>query len=988
MAERGGPAVYSIAAHRGFADALVAGLVSRYAVEGFGLARLTLLLPSTRAVRTVTEACIRHFGENGYRGMLLPRMAVAGDLDLDETLGSLLDPLGAAEIPPAVDPTWRWLRLAGILERIEPDGARGAALFKLAREMGRTMDRLLVEDVAPEKLRDAQVLDLYPELAGHWQDSLRRFATVQAHWLAELQAMGRLDAAARRNRLFDHAASQWRESPPTTPIVAAGVTSAAPALARLLRVVSELPQGAVVLPDFDLTMDDAAWDELGCAGAPAGPGREPFAKGDAVAHPQYHLKLLLNRMGVARSEVEPWHRKGPGAARPERSHAVSAIFLPPEASKVWVSLEPAQRHMAGIRLLEAPNPEAEAQAIALATREALEVPEQRVAIVTPDRTLARRIVHHLRRWHIEADDSAGRPLAQTTAGRLFLLLAELIAERAAPVTLVGLLGHPLVRRGEERRAWLRSLRAFDRHLRGPRPAPGVETLRNKANEAGASDWWAEAESLIAPLFDLPAEMPLSELLDLLAATAEALCGQALWGQEDGRTLASFVEDLRLHARSAGTCLDPQDLHGVLADAMEGRAVRPPYGGHPRVAIYGLLEARMTRADLVICAGLNEGSWPARPAVDPLLAPAVLRALGVPGADFRIGLAAHDLAGALGAPRVLLSRSERDADGPAIASRFLLRVKALLGDLLDRYEDKSLPALARALDDAPLAPRYEKPDPEPSPEQRRQRISVTALDRLRSDPYQFYAGEILRLKELDLLDAEPTPAWQGNLAHDILEHWHEHGGDLVTIAGDKLREMDHHPLTRALWEPRLMKGLEWVEAEIASDPARKPVLWEKWGEVAHRGVTLFGRIDRLDRLEDGTYAVVDYKTGSPPSGKQVEQGYALQLGTLGLMVGLGGFAKEGIHGEATKFEYWSLAKDSKSKSETGFGYVQTPLLEGSKRSGILPGDFIPQAHRYLDDALDRWILGSEGFTARLNPDAKVYNSYDQLMRLDEWLGREE
>ena len=64
---------------------------------------------------------------------------------------------------------------------------------------------------------------------------------------------------------------------------------------------------------------------------------------------------------------------------------------------------------------------------------------------------------------------------------------------------------------------------------------------------------------------------------------------------------------------------------------------------------------------------------------------MLRALGVPGADFRIGLAAHDLAGALGAPEVVLSRARRDAAGPAIASRFWLRVQALLGeDLLPRH----------------------------------------------------------------------------------------------------------------------------------------------------------------------------------------------------------------------------------------------------------------------------------------------------------------
>ena len=985
--DRGGPNIYSIAAHRGFADALVAGLVPRYSEPGLGLARLTLLLPSTRAMRTVTEAFIRHFGATGAQGMLKPRMVAIGDLDLDETLGSLLDPLGAADIPPAVDPTWRWLKLAELLRDVMGDNApQGPALFNLARDTAQTMDRLLVEDVAPEELLQERVLDLFGDLAEHWQTTLHRFATVQNRWLKELDARKALDAAARRNRLFEHAAFRWKEHPPETPIVAAGVTSAAPALARLLRVVAELPAGAVILPDLDLSLGADVWSELGCAGAPAEPGGPPFAKGDAITHPQYHLKLLLNRMGIALGEVQAWHRKGQGAARPERSHAVSAVFLPPKASQTWVDLPPEKRHLSGVRLLETPNPEAEAQAVALAAREALEHPEQRVAIITPDRSLARRIVHHLRRWNIEADDSAGRPLTQTTAGRLLLSLAQVVAERAAPVSLVALLGHPLVRRGERRREWLGSLRGFERALRGPRPAPGLAPLAAVAEEAQAGEWWAEVEAIIAPLLEAEASRPLAELLDQLAHVGEALCGEDLWAQEDGRALAAFVEDLRQQARAVGTRADPQDLDGILADAMDDVAVRPPYGGHPRIAIYGLLEARMSRAELVICAGLNEGSWPARPSVDPLLAPAVLRALGVPGADFRIGLAGHDLAGALGAPNVILSRSERDAQGPAIASRFVLRVKALLGDLVERYEDNYLPRLAQALDDAPLAKRYPQPEPLPTPQQRRQRISVTALDRLRSDPYQFYASAILGLKDIDALDAEPTPAWQGQLAHDILEKWHTNRGDLFAIADASLGAMNHHPLTRALWEPRLLKALEWVKSELESDTGRKAVLWEKWGSFQRKGIEIFGRIDRLDRLSNGDFAVVDYKTGSPPSGASVAAGYALQLGTLGLMVGEGGFANEGIQGEASAFEYWSLAKHK--QSDTGFGFIATPLKIPPKRSGIEPEDFLPEALRFLDEALDDWILGEQPFTARLNPDAPGYDTYDQLMRLQEWLGREE
>ncbi|MES2698143.1 MAG: PD-(D/E)XK nuclease family protein, partial [Pseudomonadota bacterium] len=860
---------------------------------------------------------------------------------------------------------------------------KGSALLNLAWQTGQVMDRLLAEEVAPESLLEPQVLDLLPDMAEHWAKSLATFITVQHRWLDELDANGQVDAATRRNLLFRVAADRLRANPPPGPLVAAGVTSAAPALAYLLRTIADLPQGAVILPDLDLTVADHVWDELGAAGDPA--EDSPFGKGDAVTHPQYHLKVLLNRMGIARGEVRPWHRAGLAAAPPERSHAIASLFLPPLASRDWASLPSEKRSLAGVRLMECAHPEEEAQAIALLIRQALAEPEKRVALVTPDRGLAGRVVQHLRRWHIAVDDSAGRPLAQTAAGRVLLLLAEVMAQHAAPVPLMALLGHPLVRRGDQREEWLKAVRALEMRLRGPRPQPGLAPLIDLAKKAGVADWWAGVAPLLDPLLASGEDLPLADALDLLVVAGEALCGTGLWAEADGRALARFIEALRTNARLTGITLLRDDLPAALRDAMDREAVRPPYGGHPRVAIYGLLEARMTRADLVICGGLNEGSWPAAPSTDPVLAPAILRALGVPGADFRIGLAAHDLAGALGAPQVVLSRARREAGGPAIASRFWLRVCALLGDdLLPRHLESATVLLARTLDSGAISPPHPRPSPRPSAEQRREELSVTALDRLRSDPYQFYAQKVLRLRELDLLDAEPTPAWQGTLAHAILEDWHEGKGTMAELADKHLAEMDAHPLMRALWRPRLLKALEWVQAEVEGNPARVPIAWERDGKLEYRSVTIKGKADRIDRLADGSLAIVDYKTGTAPSDKSVEKGFAMQLGTLALLAMRGAF--EGVSGRPTAFEYWSLGKNA--DSATGFGKITTPLKTGSKRGGVPPENFLPEAQRYLDEALDKWILGTEGFTARLNPDAKVYAEYDHLMRLDEWLGREE
>ena len=1002
-----GPKVYSIAAHRGFADALVAGLVPRYAEGDLGLARLTLLVPSGRAARTISEAFVRHTGETGEAGMLMPRMVTVGDLDLDEALGALLDPLGASDVPPAVEPTRRWLELARLLEvEMEALGKPplpGAARLRLAREMASAMDRLLVEEKTPDDLMSPAVLDTLGDLSGHWQASILLFARVQARWAAFLDERGEVDAATRRNLLFDRARERWRANPPQTPIVAAGVTSASPALARLLRVVADLPVGLVVLPDLDLAMDQEAWEELGRAGAAPEPGGDVFERSDALTHPQYHLKLLLERMSLAREEVRPWHRKGIAAAEPARSRAISSLFLPPQASQSWVNLEADRRRLPGVRTLTSATSEEEAQAIALLVREALEVPGKRIAVVSADRSLARRVVQHLERWSVRADDSAGRALSLTPTGRLFLLLAQIASEGGPVVALVAALSHPLVASADTqtRREWLANLRVFEKRLRGPALAPGLEAMRSAASATSQPEvvaWWDGVEAVLEPLLALPDEGSLAEALDAVCAAGEALAGEAIWAREDGRALARMVEDLRFHAGECETELALPDLAGALRDAMDDIAVRPPYGGHPRVSVYGLLESRMARADLVICAGLNEGSWPQTPSSDALLAPAVLRALGVPGTEFRIGLSAHDLAGAMGAPEVVLSRAMRDQEGPTRPSRFLLRVEALLGeDEAKAHREARVPQWLPLLDRA--APRvtgiYPRPAPDPAPELRRVSISATALDRLLGDPYQFYAQKILALSKLDPLAADPfsDPALRGTLVHDILDTWHKARIDqpdlpLIPFAEEALAKRQPHPLLWGLWRPRIMAALSRFEhwIDLAREDGRRVALSESWGAMQYLGVTVHGRADRIDTLPDGGLAIIDYKTGSPPSKKETAAGYRLQLGVLGLIARHDGFRPDrdasedtAMRGEARRFEYWSLRKSGEN-----FGEISVPLKEDGGRSGLEPEEFLPLHEAKLSEAITRFIKGSAPFTAKENPNYPGYTDYDQLMRLEEWV----
>ncbi len=980
-ARRATPAVYTVPPHRAFGDSLAVGLIALHGRDPLALAGGLVLLPSNRAVRAVQDAFVRHSGG----GVLLPRLVPIGDPDLGEAASGALDLADAEPVPPAIEPLERSMLLGRLVQEDRPELDFGEAL-RLGADLARVIDQLAVEEVDAQALREAG--ELAPQLGQHWEASLARLQVLLERWPAELAERGLIDLSDRRNRLLDRIAKAWAEAPPRGFIVAAGVTTAAKAVARLLGVVSRLPGGRVVFPGLDLGMPDDEWEALGPHEPDPATG---FTERSIETHPQFQLKLLLDRMSVGRGEVRRW-RWGDGADAPAvRTRAITAALAPPKLTARWQRLRPEERRLTGVRALACADPGAEAQAIAIAMRQVLETPGRTAALVTPDRGLARRVVAHLGRWGVTADDSAGRPLCEVPPGVLLLAAATMVAEGFAPVPLLSFLKHPLNRKAEGRPEWLDGARWLDRALRGPRPRPGVQGIdahladrdgRDGWVRARATEWWVGVRE---PLLALEAAFaaPDACFADLLAATrtcAESFAGDCLWQGPAGRCLGDLVAELE-RAAPLGPAKTDGSFVPALRLLLSDKAVRPPFG-HPRLFIFGLLEARLQRADLMILAGLNEGTWPALPAPDPWLAPQVRAKLGLPALERRIGLNAHDFAQGLGGPNVLVTRSRREARAPAIASRFWLRLEAMAGGMPRAHD---VAAVCAALD----KPDGYRPAGRPAPvlpvADRPKRIAVTDVDRLKADPFAFYARAVLRLHPMEAIDADPSARWRGTAVHRVLEEWAKEDrfapDGLRARARALLDDQATHPLIRALWEPRLMEAVEFFGTETARLLAegRRPLAVELRGEAPVDGVTLHGVADRIDRSADGTLTIVDYKTGQPPSRSAVKAGFSMQLGLLGLIAERGGF--DGVRGDPRAFEYWSLGRDRKRDT---MGYVERPT---DPAKGLAPEEFTALAAAQLLDASSKWLLGDEPFTAKLHPEYAPYGDYDQLMRLDEWYGRD-
>ncbi|WP_370156707.1 double-strand break repair protein AddB [Ferrovibrio sp.] len=985
------PQVFTIPAGRPFLDLLAAGCLERWGGDPLLLSRATILLPTRRACRALAEAFLR---QTGGRALLLPAIRPLGDVDEDELdlrdAGGPGDETAAGEALPFT-PLERDLLLARLVQASPLAGGDAAGALRLARQLGHLLDTAATEEISLDGLASlAGSLDL----ARHWQATLDFLGIIREHWPRLKQEAGRMDAAEHRRIAMDRLAAHWQAEPPAGPVIAAGSTGSIPATARLLRLIARMPQGIVILPGLDQQLDDAAWQA---------------AKGEPT-HPQHLLARLADSLGVLRSEVAVWPAAGPDPApAAARAALLSVALLPPGETHRWRD-QPAAADaaFAGLQRIEAAGLHDEALAIALALRETLETPGRTAALITPDRTLARRVAAELARYDIAIDDSAGRPLAQAPPAIFLRLLVAAAAGDFAAVPLLALLKHPFCRLGRPRRELLRWTRRIERAiLRGPQPETGIEALgRRLAGHDRLLPLFAALRHAVAPFARLRPDdtLPLPELLRLLVTAAEALAEPGpggdeimpLWQHEAGGALHDLVTDILQTGETLGPL--PAGQWPRLFDALlEGRVVRPRHGSHPRLFIWGLLEARLQQADRIVLGGLNEGTWPPQAEEDPWLSRPMRATLGLAAPERRLGQTSHDFVQAACGADIILSRAAKVDGAPTVPARWLLRLEAMLkGDA--RWEATLAPrylAWAEQLDRPEAALRSEPPAPRPPVAARPRGLFVTAIETWLRDPYAVYARHVLKLRRLDDLGQPPDARLRGTIIHDVLDAFLKNHRDTLPDDEAALNELLargraafgiwlDQPQIAVLWWPRFERAMRWF---VGYERARRqagfePALLEEEGRLdlaAPAGpFALKARADRIDRRTgDGALAVLDYKTGNPPSALQVDSGLAPQL-ALEAAIAQGGGFEHLPPGEIAELVYVRLAGGETPGSER--------RIEGKRRDRTA----IPPADELARAALQRL----EGWVARFDDPATPYLSrprpqfvqypgdYDHLARVAE------
>ena len=981
---------YTIPAGKHFVNTLADWMLAEYGLDKAMLSQTMVLLPSRRACRSLREAFLAR--SNG-KPLLLPRIQPIGDGD-EEYNAAYHAELMPGE--PAISPLRRQLLLTRLVlafqsKKTAQGQGRGYNLeqsAKLAQQLAQLLDDVARQGLSLDSLDD---LVENEQLAVHWQQTQEFLSILSRQWPAILEAEGLSDIAAYRNHHMRATAEIWKQSPPEHPVIAVGSAASQPATLELLSVVASLPQGRVVLAALDQAMPEKLWDML------------------EETHPQYALRHVLGTLSCKRAEVRELYDPAPALVAQERIALLDAVFMPPAATMQWQQLSlPFEKAAQGMSLLTADTQLDEARMIAAALRRALETPGKTAALVTPDRTLARMVSAQLLRFGITIDDSAGKPLKDTPPASFMRLCVQMAASAAAPAPLLALLRHPLAAAGRlPSQCRLLSREMELQLLRGIRFTPGLDALQDSARQHAQPEVQAllrDFSQHARPLMEMlrsakPVALP--DILKAHIAFAEWLAttdnsegAQRLWAGEAGNALAAFLAELCEHA----TTLEPvaPDAYGSLLETLlAGQVYRPRHGLHPRLHLLGPMEARMPQFDLMILGGLNEGVWPASPSADPWMSRPMRKQFGLPAPEYDIGMEAHDAYQFCAAPEVLLTRSLKVEGTPTVPSRWLVRMQTLLAGLapevlnsmqVDGFYRKALQRM-----DAPEnLPLLQAPAPVPPLAARPRKMRVTSIDRWLRDPYAIYANYILNLKKLLPLDQEPDNAEFGTLVHKALENFAKRYPaalpadpltELLSCGREAFSGYLDRPALACLWWPRFESVAQWiVERESERRTPGTAILAERKGiwelSVDGKPFTLTTSIDRIELDGAGNATIVDYKTGSVPQAKDVENGMANQLPLEALII---------QHGELTPSlprslsaialaEYWKLGGSADA--------CKIHDMSKHAKAGI---------NAWLDDTQERLIALvrrfdqlSEPYRAQDNPALVLsYNDYEHLTRRKEW-----
>lgn len=640
-------------------------------------------------------------------------------------------------------------------------------------------------------------------------------------------------------------------------------------------------------------------------------------------HPDRPVAVVLNGLGLS---------PPPAASTDAYGELLDNIFRNDGAPLGMRAHEFAAHHPRSpahdrLALYIANDLEQEAQAVELQVRRWLIAGARDVAIVTPDRKLARRVRALLERANVALADYAGWALSTTSAATALARWLECCERHFAYAPLLDFLKSPFVSLGMDSDSYARAVRSLEHDIirrHGIRSGLGryLATWRRRT-AAAVSD--AGVDRLLERLAH--AAEPIQRLLrDADTHTPAAFLDAIHDGMERlsllsplqhdlaGRELLAILDHMRSAPTLHRTRLTYASFRRWLERELERRRFRPP-AVDAHVRLLSAPESSYCQFDAITIAGCTADQMPGKTALPPFFNETIRRNLGLPAAVDRMSQALYDFRRLLqAAPKVLLSYRRHEGREPKLPSPWIQRLTAFHQAAYGPIDDDDLsrllrnPATRLAHREQPLPTAATMPTPRVPPTQLPTHWTASAHQRLLDCPFQFYTADVLRLVKLDVVPEEIERSHYGERVHRILHAFH-HGlpglpgpwtgplTDATRAEAERLLddiaravfagEIQEHFSSRAWlyhWQAIIPAYIDWWGRHCGAgcQVAASEVKVERTIYIDNRPLVLKGRIDRIDDGPNGK-VILDYKTGQVPDPESTLNGEQCQLGFYTLLI---------------------------------------------------------------------------------------------------------
>ena len=1015
-----GPKFLTIPPGVGFLDTLAERLVEEFDLsnEPDALAKALIYLPNRRSALSLTQAIHK---ASGRKAIIAPEIRALGNVEDDEPPNPAEAHLGpnlsVLEQPRRVG------KLAKLCQNYQRQNGIDSpvAAINSAKELAGLLDQATINGEIDWGILDENLVD--NDLAEHWRQDLEFLKIITVSWPDYLRDNNVLDRHDKRLKVALAVADSWEKNPPKTPVIIAGSTGSVKVSRVLMAAVAKLPLGRVIFPGLDNEVLPESWKNIGTS-----PG-----------HPQYAFVKTINELGITLDDVQHWPTNNHSTINRARRLLVNESLAPAIETADWLSkidvLAKKQKQdvanfardaLKGLTLIEAADEAEEARIVSLILRETLEHKRKKAVLVTNDPGLERRTVSNLKRWDVHVKPAGGTPLLQTEAGSFADLVLDWLRDPSCPIAIASLCKHKFLTRhihnqGENfyfnhfEKRFLRGVKRWNSliEMRCRYEKESTEVSRRmrqrkegeerKPNQSILNfiDFLQDAVDVGGIEFSSDQNCSLTDLCKKWVDVIQKLTNgkDILWRGKDGSLLAQAIEDLNqmVEPIAIGTAKHLQEIFRNHASGLKCKE----RNFQTRISIWRAMEARLQSAERVVLAGLNEGVWPSQPNLDSFLPRQLYEVLGMSDPEHRLGLTAHDFSQLACAPNVTLVYTRRRDGSPAIASRWIWRLKTLAEGALTK--EGAVEALAPDKENNPLAwassltklkksedPDFATPNPKPPIGTRPDRLSVTRINVLQRDPYAIYAENILKLSPLDPLDAEIDARPIGSAVHKAVERFELNQEDGIQDRDQLLELMESELKTagvsessiRQLWAVRRKacdEYLVWRKEQLVNAKTIGIESYGYWTLPIAEGLEfrVTGQADRIDKLSDGTLAIYDFKTGNSPTDVQINAGLEQQMPLLALIASEGDVeglsptkvSKLGYIKLGTSFGERIIGESSKSPlADLTVAEITERTRQGLKK--LAESYLLSEDQAYLSAPRVKWITYDFGF--------------NRLARRDEWV----